>query len=471
MTFEEKIIEVDNDPAILSYRFEDQTPIWLTLRFLLRIKYLAVSSNQVSKSNQQTGFSKKKLLKYLWHCFKNNPHKVEANCDIISIANFEGNNEIPNRMTFFLKAIPQLKSNELLYSPDFKQSKGLKNSFSFDYFYFKNWLLNKITRKSISEHRKTEIDTLIKNIEPVFSKWFDSKYFSELKNAFYSIDLITVKYKKSLKDFFEVKKPKLVLCSEGNNGDWQHSILFSVCNELSIPTAEVQHGAFNLGMKFGAGLVGHTDFKKYKSNFLFTFGKYHSSQTNVSAECIPLGHYSMELQHSKLLPKNAENKLKKILFICEGNPPTAINNGLINTVHEALKRANENFELILRLHPSEDENEKYNSLLAFSNTRYSNFRTDNIYQLISDADVIISHASTVIYECLYFGKVPFVLEDAATETYISKNVGIWFSNAEELLKLIESKFELSENKHNANDYWQTGGVVNNFLAFWNSKIN
>jgi hypothetical protein len=43
MSFNEHVYKVDNLDNILNYTFDDGTPIWLYLRFRLRLKYMSLS--------------------------------------------------------------------------------------------------------------------------------------------------------------------------------------------------------------------------------------------------------------------------------------------------------------------------------------------------------------------------------------------------------------------------------------------
>lgn len=470
MTFEEKIQAVDNLPDIMNHRFEDGSSIWLTARFMLRLQHLSVASATKKAALPPKSSSKADILKYILYCFWNGPWRTKTHKDIISIANFEGNKNLPNRMTFFLNQITELSRVEWLYSPGFVKFSGIKNTFSFDYFYFRALLHKKLFKRSISSKRLEEIQRFTGQLKAELGSFFDEKYFSDLQNQLISIDGLTVKYRSVLGKYLSRINPKLIVCSEGNNGDWRHGILFSETKKYNIPTSEVQHGAFNLGMKFGEKIVLNSEFKQQKSDYLFTFGNFHSRQTNVSSRCIALGHYHMEILANQIIKnKEKDSDNLSILFICEGEPPSSINNGLISTTVQCLRELNMPFELVVRLHPSEKPNEKYHELLSLGKSKYSTHKEDSIYQLIWDADIIISHASTVVFESLYFKKVPFIYHDNATELYIPKGIGRWFTNAEELKGLIRD-CNAETLEEDTGEYWTQGGVVFNFNKFWKQNI-
>ncbi len=471
--FESTVIRVDNLPDILKYCFNDGTSIWPSLRFQLRFYYLekmATSQNPLNLNNIPQE-SKTSLTKYLWHTFIKGAWRNASHIDILSIANYEGNPECPNRMTVFLKSLNNFKKRELLYSPKWRIFPKLKDTFSFDYFYNKALIMRKIGRPKPSNNSISDIIELLKIVSVEFEGIITPQNLSALKPTLLRNNEITLLYHTYIEKYLKKCTPKLILCSEGNNGDWRHAILFTIANKLNIPSAEVQHGIFNIGMKYGKKLVTQKQFIQQKSKYLFSFGKFHCSQTNLPAKCIPLGHYHLELAKKELLEfhKKASNSLN-ILFICEGIPTSSINNGLVNATYSALRQLKTPFQLTIRLHPSESANPKYDKLFEFSNSRYSDFKSENIHRLIVDSDIVICHASTVVFEALYFEKNPLVLEDAATSEYIPKGVGLGFKDAGELLQHIESgAYKMSEYS-NELGYWASGNVADNFNEFWKKEI-
>jgi hypothetical protein len=229
-------------------------------------------------------------------------------------------------------------------------------------------------------------------------------------------------------------------------------------------------------MKYGEKLSKNEKLAMYKTNYILTFGAFHNSQTNMPSICIPIGHYDLE-KAAKKIDKKIDDKIKviyekiKILFIGEGIPPSSEDNGLIRYTEAALKSMKIPFEIIVRLHPSESPHEKYNGLLSFENARYSEWKNDSIHQLLFDADVVISHASTVVFEAIYFKKPVFVLQDNNTETYIPKGVGIPFCDSSDLIDLLK-KYKGAEKMIGIdnNEYWAEGNVKDNFLNFYNREI-
>lgn len=458
---------LDNSGEILDFKFSDGTPVWLHLRFMLRLKYMESRTlvGSSSKERASANSPKVQLFKYIWHAFINTPFKIKQKPEVVSIANYEGNPLCPNRMTVFLNEMTDLKRVELLYSPRFLKFSNLKNTYSFDYFYLKALLKAKLFRTSNSSDFMQNLNALFGRVEEELGVMLNKRVLDELKGQIIRINLLTVHYRRVVSKWLKKMQPKLLVCSEGNNGDWRHGILFNEAYKLGIPTAEVQHGIFNIGMKYGQKLAENPEFASFKSSHLFTFGPFHCSQTNVPSICIPLGHYHLEQEAKKIqgIAHKKDDKLN-ILFIAEGNPPSSLNNGLINATKQALGGITVPFRLVVRLHPSEGPDDKYTGLLQFPDSRYSEFKTEGIHALLAESDVVITHASTVIYEALYFKKPVMVLQDANTDEYVPTDVGVRFNDGNELLLKLTNGNESVDANY---DYWATGNVVSNFRAFFN----
>jgi hypothetical protein len=81
---------------------------------------------------------------------------------------------------------------------------------------------------------------------------------------------------------------------------------------------------------------------------------------------------------------------------------------------------------------------------------------------------VISHASTVVFEAMYYHLPVMVLQDANTETYIPKGVGMPFYNADDLLEHLNQSLQHSEIDKG---FWSREGVATNFRKFWENHIH
>lgn len=463
-------MELDNDPQILDFRFADGNSMWLSIRFDLKMINYAAQANDAVAASQSKALSKTKLLQYMWHTFRKNPMRSKRNVDVWSVANYEENDEIPNWWTAFLQQIPECSRVELLYSHRCYAFGNIANTYSLDYFFYKSILLRKWAKiKGIKEDNLT-VQKFISFLRNKFQHYLTESDFNRLQNQLVFVNGMSSFYRKQLKKYIQYLQPKLIVCSEGNNGDWRYGILFSVAGEMQIPTVEVQHGTLGLGMKFGEALIYRPEFRAQKSKYLFTFGPFHNSKSNATEKNISFGHYHLEKIYAKYKKTERREGPLRVLFVCEGIPATALNNGFVTCVGKALQQLEIPFELIIRLHPTENPDTKYEPLISTGKSRYSDYRQDDIYALLADTDITLGHISTVLFEALYFDKAPFIYRDAQSDSTIPMNLGVNFSTPEELLLLIENfqngKISLPDKK----EFWAEKSTAENFREFWETNV-
>jgi hypothetical protein len=465
MEFGQSVFKLENTDGILDFTFSDSTPVWPILRWQLRN---AEMQNHAQGGRPRRSEVPVSLWRYILFCLQNRPILSEKP-DVLSIANDEGNPEVPNRMTRFLKDIPELKTQEWLYSARRRMFTSLIDTYSFDYFFYISWLKSKLMFTSPNQRWEKQVDEFLNPVRQKLVAHIRPEAWNQIRSELSFINRVVPFYRKTLKTALKKAKPKFVLVSEGNNGEWKQAVLFQVAKELQIPTGEVQHGVFNLGMKYADKLALNPKLKSMKSDFQFVFGPFHASLTNAPVQCIPFGHYDLEraaVSGSSAFDVKTDDCMR-ILLVGEGIPPSSIDNGLLKHTYEALKGFQKPFELVIRLHPSETPDEKYEPFFEFPGTRYSEYTTETVHSLLKQSDVVISHASTVVFEALYYNLPVLVLQDANTETYIPKGVGIPFHNNQELLEqLSRQDFSTTEG----DEFWSKEGVVPNFRQFWKQQI-
>ena len=110
-TFDDAVLEIDNIPGILDYRYQDGSSIWLSVRFDLRMINFANSSGSKDEGKKDK-ITKLSIIKYILLSFFNSPNLNKSYVDILSIANFEGNVEVPNAWTVFLKGLTSMNNGD-----------------------------------------------------------------------------------------------------------------------------------------------------------------------------------------------------------------------------------------------------------------------------------------------------------------------------------------------------------------------
>jgi hypothetical protein len=469
--FEEIIYEIDAMPGILDLTFEDGTSIWLCLRFDLRmINFKNSTESEVLAQNNDSidSISLIDHIKYVFFTFLKSPVLHSKKVDVLTVANFEGSIKEPNIWTCFIKEIKEIKSIELLYSHKFIKFGKIANTYSLDYFYSIAKIKSKYKNKKNNKKEIDNINLIIDIISQKLASYIFNKDLNSLKSKAIYINRIIREYREQLQVYLKDLNPRLILTSEGNNGDWRYCVLFSVANNLKIKTAEVQHGAFGLGMKYANVLKKNDVFIKHKSDFLLTFGEYHNSVSNAAKENYTLGNYKLEKVINNNIQTNMSySKNKRVVIVSEGLPASSPSNKYIEVISNYFATSNKSYELVVRLHPSELPSAKYNKLLGLDNCRYSLSEEEDLFNLIQCSDIIIGHTSTVLFEALYFNRTPIIFKDKVSVQYIPKELGIWFDSESSLNDVLENN---RKNPLQKDLFWANGSVIDNFVTFYNNKI-
>ena len=117
-------------------------------------------------------------------------------------------------------------------------------------------------------------------------------------------------------------------------------------------------------------------------------------------------------------------------------------------------------------HPLDHQDtRRYQKLLSRHKASFS--INDDIYNLIREADIVVGLFSTVLFECLYFNKVPLIFRNQLSAEFIPGDLGNWFESAEELCSLIQDNQPV--NVARSDLYWSKDYKANfsNFLSLIN----
>lgn len=468
----EIIWNIDNDPDILNYRFPDGTSIWLAVR--MDFNQVIGNSDVAGPANEPISKAWKRKIKfyrYVLFSLCKSPFRVKSRLDVLSIANWEGDYSCPNRMTQFLKDVPELKSQQLLYSLRYECFWNLRNNYSFDYFMFRNLIRTKLAKKVTNPDIINTVNLFIAHISKYADDYINSEALVRFRENTINIAKRILGFRMLLKKFLLKAQPKLIVLSEGNNGDWMRGTLFHLTKEMDIKTAEIQHGIFGIGMKYGEDLSITQEFKNHKTNYILLYGDYHRNAVNAGGEPIIYGNYFLEKKRNQVGKVRKSFFQKRILFVCEGIPYTSKDNEFVTQVCAGLSGYRESFELIIRLHQTEEPGGRYQCLESFPNSRYSRYDTENIFDLLKSSDIVIGHTSTVLFEALYFGVTPLVFDDDFSRFIVPENFGIKFNTAEELIKILNIDYPWQEvSDEDRKNYWAPGSCISNFKQFWNQHL-
>ena len=90
-------------------------------------------------------------------------------------------------------------------------------------------------------------------------------------------------------------------------------------------------------------------------------------------------------------------------------------------------------KILLRLHPSENFEKKRQLFKDDENLILS--QGTSLYDDIVNSRVVISWASTCVYEIMAFGKTPVIIDSVLSREGLSQDIGIWINGPADLLSM------------------------------------
>lgn len=251
-------------------------------------------------------------------------------------------------------------------------------------------------------------------------------------------------YKGELIPLLKKWSPRFIVLEDGNYGG--QSYLLKWAKELGIITIEVQHGVFDVAYMYGDALLKNKTFADYRPDYLLTYGRYWNDLGRLHAQMVDIGYPYLEDKSVRLLSKN-EVMQDLVLFISQGRSTPE----LPQIARSFAGAAGEQYRIVYRLHPSENENNPaYEALKGSDNIELS--VSGDIYELVSRAAHIVGSYSFMLFEADLFGKPVHVHANAESDEYIPASLGTRFTDAAELHRHI---LQGTAGAHASSDYYWT----------------
>jgi hypothetical protein len=289
-----------------------------------------------------------------------------------------------------------------------------------------------------------ELNGVCLNIRSKINYNFDDKFW----NGIYL--LIKKKYKRHLIEkkiyscFLKKIQSKVVFCHCGSYGGYQ--ALSIICNRLNIIYVEFQHGlvsrnhqAYNYGEVFVRSDIA----KNLLPRYFLTFGKYWSEQIRIPGKTVEVG-FPFLLEKALLVKSKKQYHLGiTVLVVSDATLPDFY-------VDLVKKLSNEKYEyplkIIFKLHPVEAPmlRKWYGSLMEIENVIIKTH--ESIYNIITDADIIVGCSSTVMFEALQFSLKPFVYVNDYSNAHIDYFCFHTFNDVEDLLRQIREEKYIHEEQ-------------------------
>lgn len=440
--------------------------------FFYEIKTLKNNINHVINVNKKINSKDRKLLiKNL----KNYFFFKHENIDLLFIADPR---RIKNKNTYLqpfvdeiIEKISQEYSSMIIEEPNWKAwNYGLPahltpektNNIKYTDLYENVFL---IKRKLIEIFKKNEIKLIYGEFE--YLKKIINEYFkidiSKKEKEFIDLILYFKYMKNPYKKILKSINPKIVILNY--RPTYFKNLITIICNELSIPTIELQHGIISNEDPIDKVNPNQKDFKT-RAKYLFTFG-----ERLVSKELLPfkkneiknIGYPHLENKKNKKypLPEIMDKEHKYILIISQ----SIIGDNIANFA-ASLSRILENnkkYKIIYKYHPNELEKDytqlKKDNIIEIKNMNY------DLFHLQKFSYCQIGSYSTGLYEGIILGLPTIIIKNILGSEATINNLkdfekGIYITDSTDNIADLLDNLE-SPSKKDINKLWKNDST-NNF---------
>ncbi|MCY6483570.1 hypothetical protein OW763_04285 [Clostridium aestuarii] len=350
--------------------------------------------------------------------------------------------------------------------------KSLK--YEYDYIPFEFFVLNKKLNKSKYMDKKLIKNSLDKlsllnfNYNEYDLKDVVFKYvFQDIKTRYIN-DIIEMSAARNL-----IRKHKIKKCIVVDEGDRPREFIVAA-NIENVKTYAVQHGIIN--SMSPAYIIN----SKYKDiiipKYTFVWGKKYKrilvNNTNIydDKNVIVVGQSRTDLL--KQYNTQKQNKDRKIKILYATQYFRDLLESATEILFEALSLMDEDYEIVIKLHPADSYYEIYESFIKKYNIRNVRIVKDgDLYELISWCDVVVSVHSTVVVEGAMLNKPSVCIllpkyNDAGNFVRDGVSIGVKdkYSLKESLENIKEYKFDEKFKKYIEDNFYKVDGKVTNRIV-------
>jgi hypothetical protein len=438
------LLLLDNQPEMIN-SFVGDYHVWYGVRFHI-LNEIISQHDKLTLPVSDFPLKINKILKYLWLTVIRFPYFIKQRQIVFfssNVVNMKHDGYYINRLYdfFFLPYKDSAVILEDSYRREYRTPRKQVVFYS-DMIYILSALLSKFI--IITSKIQHELDYTFLKIKEKVNYDFDDKFW----------DNIILRIKKQYKRHIVAQKiysfllkkirPKIVFREDGSYGGFQ--ALSTICNKLNIIYAEFQHGlvsrnhhAYNYGEQF----ILSTLTKNLLPKYFLTFGKYWSEQIRIPGKKIEVGFPYLQEKAALAKLKRQYHPGINILVVSDGTLPEFYVDLVRKLSSEKYKCS---IKVIFKLHPVEVPLLKvwYGSLARIKNVVIKTY--ESIYDIITDADILVGCASTVMFEALQFFLKPFVYVNDLSSAHINNSYFSTFNGVDDLLRQIREEKYVVEKK-------------------------
>lgn len=464
---------IENNPEIFEFRFKfDDILMWPFIRvYLHRIPiFREYKLSNTSVSKEKWSLTDKML--YLKKTVMNSPFKtrLKTKYDILmfcsEITSVKKGNRYFNRVSDYFAFIN--KDKTLLIEDAFRRKyytpRAFPNICYHDFINLVAYIKSKFTK--LSGKDVVTIKNLLKFLEQKFPYKLEKLDLDTIENILLRISKRLNIYYYLYNKLFDKFNPRVIFIEDASYGD--RSYILKWAKVRNIITIEPQHGIVSKNhpaYNYGSAILNSYIYKEYLPDYFLTYGKYWNESINLPVKKITIGNPNYS-ENIKRIDLSRKDKTKtKILIISQG------------TISETMKKIaieissmvdKSRYDISFRPHPSELHilKDRYSELLLRDTIKIDIEK--DLYYSLSNTDFVVGAYSTALFETIGICKSVFAIEHPFVDLTVPKNIIKRFSNAEELINLIQT--------HNLNneidkDYiWEPNWEVN-YKNFMNGLLN
>lgn len=421
------LLPVENDPAILRFRFSfDDVLMWPFIRAYLFEKAISRAYLWAPHPFALKGARGiPEWLGYIRKAWQKRPEGKNIGHDRNDIIIFSGDisnfrkggcyfNKISDYFAFAFedRTLVIEDSNKGRFSTPRCYRKVLYH----DIIRFRSLLASKIVRPDGEDIRT--IESFLGYLENRFPCRFEPAVWREASCILSSLSARLRVYHRFYTRLFDECRPRLVMLEDGCYG--ARSYIIKWAKERGIHAAEPQHGTIyrnHYAYNYGGEMLKSGEYRRYLPDFLLTYGPYWNSETNVPAEKVAIGnpHYCERLKSVDRTAARFPGKSVILIASSSMNPDRVVR--FATSLADIADPAR--FAILFRPHPSERPliRERYGEMIGSAGIRID--EEADVYSTLAEARILVSEPSTIIFEAMGLCDRIFILDGPSVEFYFS----------------------------------------------------
>jgi hypothetical protein len=458
---------IEDKPEIFDFRFEfEGILMWPFIRRYLHLIPI-IKEYELTGLYDILHFSQKKFdfidkVPYLKNTIINHPYRKSKDYDILmfysGITNVKKDGEYFNRLSDYFAFIN--RDRTLLIENSVRRRYYTPRSFPNVCYHDFIELVAYIKSKFVKPSKEDEatIKSLLRFLEQNFPYKLDRSELNTIEKSLFRISKRLDIYHHLYNRLFDRFNPKVIFLEDASYGI--RSYIIKWAKSRGIVTIELQHGFVSenhAAYNYGKAILDSDIYKEYLPDYFLTYGRYWSEVINLPVEKIVIGNPNYSENIKK--PKISDQHKTKILVVSTGVTPDKIKK-LVLEVSNIIDSSK--YEVSFRPHPTELTRlkDRYSELIA------KDIKIDteqDVYLSLLKADFVVGEYCTVLFEAIGICKSVFVIRDPVVDLHIPKDMIKRFSNAEELIDLIQT--HTPNSKINRDYIWEPNWEVNyrNFI--------